>query len=74
MRSKEAFAEELRNLPTRKKPTVSVEKIPDEEAVHIAVNELPDQYENMPALVPDTEDDEEEEEETTEGDLLIAYL
>jgi len=74
MRSKEAFAEELRNLPTRKKSTVSVEEIPDEEAVYIAVNELPDRYEDMPALVPDTEDDEEEEEETIEGDLLIAYL
>jgi len=74
MRSKEAFAEELRNLPTRKKSMVSIEEIPDEEAVYIAVNELPNQYEDMPALVPDTEDDEEEEEETIEGDLLIAYL
>jgi len=73
MRLKEAFAEELRNLPTRKKSTVSIEEIPDEEAVYIAVNELPNQYEDMPALVPDTEDDEEEEE-TIEGDLLIAYL
>jgi len=73
MRSKEAFTEELQNLPTRKKSTVSIEEIPDEEAVHIVVNELPDQYEDMPALVPDTEDDEEEEE-TIEGDLLIAYL
>jgi len=73
MRSKEAFAEELRNLHPRKKLTVSIEEIPDEETVHIAVNKLPDQYEDMPALVPDTED-EEEEEETIEGDLLIAYL
>jgi len=73
MRSKEAFAEELQNLPTRKKPTVSIEEIPDEEAIYIAVNELPDQYKDMPALVPDTEDDEEEEE-TIEGELLIAYL
>ena len=73
MRLKEAFAEKLRNLHPRKKSTVSIEEIPDEEAVRIAVNELPDQYEDMPALVPDTEDDKEEEE-TIEGDLLIAYL
>jgi len=74
MRSEEAFAEELWNLPTRKKSTVSIEEIPDEEAIHIVVNELPDQYEDMPALMPDTKDEEEEEEETIEGDLLIAYL
>jgi len=55
------------------KSMVSIEEIPDEEAVHITVNELPDQYEDMPALVPDTKDDEEEEE-TIEGDLLITYL
>jgi len=71
MRSKEAFAEELQNLHPRKKLTVSIEEIPDEETVHITVNKLPDQYEDMPALVPDTK---EEEEETIEGDLLIAYL
>ena len=35
------------------------------------MDELPDQYEDMPALVPDTKDDKEE---TIEGDLLIAYL
>jgi len=74
MRSKEAFAEGLWNLHPRKKSTVTIEEIPDEEAVHITVNELPDQYEDMPALVPDTEDEEEEEEEMIEGDLLIAYL
>ena len=34
------------------------------------MNELPNQYEDMPALVPDNKD----EEELTEGDLLIAYL
>jgi len=72
MRLKEAFTEELRNLHPRKKSTVSIEEIPDKEAIHITVNELPDQYEDMPALVPDTEDDEEEG--TIEGDLLIAYL
>jgi len=71
MRSKEAFAEELHSLHIRKKSTVSIEEIPDKEAIHIAVNKLPDQYEDMPALVPDTEDDEEK---TIEGDLLIAYL
>jgi len=74
MRLKEAFAEELWNLPTRKKSMVSIEEIPDEETVYIAVNELPDQYEDMLALVPDTEDNEEKEEEMIEGDLLIAYL
>jgi len=74
MNSKEAFAEELWNLHIRKKSMISIEEISDEEAVHITVNELPDQYEDMLALVPDTEDDEEEEEETIEGDLLIAYL
>jgi len=74
MRSKEVFAEELQNLHPRKKSTVSIEEIPDEEAIYIAVNELPNQYEDMPALVPDTEDDEEEEEEMIEGDLLITYL
>ena len=72
MRSKEAFTEELQNLHIRKKSTISIEEIPDEEAVHIAVNELPNQYKDMLALVPDTEDNEEEE--TIEGDLLIAYL
>ena len=35
------------------------------------MNELPDQYEDMLALIPDNEDDDEE---LTEGDLLIAYL
>jgi len=74
MRSKEAFAEELWNLHPRKKSTVSIEEIPDEEAVHVVVNKLPDQYEEMLALVPDTEDEEEEEEGMIEGDLLIAYL
>jgi len=73
MRSKEAFAEELQNLHIRKKSMVSIKEIPDEEAIHIVVNELPNQYEDMPALVPDTED-KEEEEERIEGDLLIAYL
>jgi len=43
----------------------------NKEAILIAVNELPDQYEDMPALVSDNKDDKEE---LTEGDLLIAYL
>jgi len=68
MNSKEVFAEELRNLHVRKK---SIKETSNEEAIHITVDELPDQYEDMPVLVPDTEDDEEE---TIEGDLLIAYL
>jgi len=71
MNLKEAFTEELRNLRVRKKPMVSIEETPDEEAVHITVDELPNQYKDMLALVPDTEDDKEE---TIEGDLLIAYL
>ena len=63
---------------------ISIEEIPDEdaapkferlsddeEAILITINELPDQYKDMPALVSDNEDDEEE---MTEGDLLIAYL
>jgi hypothetical protein len=67
----------------KKKSTVSIEEIPNEDAtpkyerlssneesILIAVNELPNEYEEMPALVPDTEDDEEE----TEGDLVSAYL
>jgi len=82
MKSKEAFAEELRNLHKRKKPTVTIEEIPDEDAtpkfkrlpdtersVLIAVNELPDNYEDMPALVLDPN-----EEENEEGDLLIAHI
>jgi len=71
MNSKEAFTEELQNLHIRKEPTVSIEETPNEEAVHVTMDELPNQYKDMPALVPDTEDDEEE---TIEGDLLIAYL
>jgi hypothetical protein len=67
----------------KKKSKVSIEEIPDEDAtpkferlssdkesILIAVNELPDEYEEMLALVPDTEDDEEE----SEGDLISAYL
>jgi hypothetical protein len=68
----------------KKKSTISMVEIPnedatpkferlsnDEEAILIAVNELPDEYEEMPALVSDTEDDEENE---TEGDLVSTYL
>jgi hypothetical protein len=68
----------------KKKSMISIEEIPDEDAtpkferlssdeesILIAVNELPDEYEEMPALVLDTEDDEEDE---TEGDLVSAYL
>jgi len=71
MNSKEAFAEELQNLHVRKKSTISIEETPNEEAICITMDELPNQYKDMPALVPDTEDDEEE---TIEGDHLIAYL
>jgi len=86
MRSKEAFAEELRNLHNRKKPAVTIEEVPDEDAtpkferlpdtekpILIAVNELPDDYEDMLALVPDP-DEEDKEDELTEGDLLIAHI
>ena len=48
---------------------ISIEETLNKEAV--TMDELPDQYEDMPVLVPDTKDDEEE---TLEGDLLIAYL
>ena len=71
MNSKEVFEEELQNLHIRKRSTISIEETPSEEAIHITVDELPNQYEDMPALVPDTKDDEEE---TIEGDPLIAYL
>jgi len=86
MRLKEAFADELRNLRIRKKPTVTIEEVPDEDAtpkierlpdtersILIAVNELPDDYEDMLALVPDP-DEEDEEDDLTEGDLLIAHI
>jgi len=72
MNSKEAFAEELQNLCVRKESIISIEETPDEEAVHVTVDKLPDQYKDMLALVPDTKDNKEEE--TIEGDLLIAYL
>ena len=68
MKSKEAFANQLRNIPERKK--TSIKEIPDEETIFINITELPDEYEDMPPLVPDTEDDEEE----SEGDLITAYL
>jgi len=85
MRSKEAFAEELQNFHIRKKPTVMIKEVPDKDAtpkferlpdteksILIAVNELPDDYEDMPALVPDP--DKEEEEDLTEGYLLITHI
>jgi len=87
MRSKEAFTEELQNLHIRKKTTVTIEEVPDEDAtpkferlpnteksILIAVNELPDNYEDMPALVPDPDKEENEEEGLTEEDLLIAHI
>jgi len=85
MRSKEAFTDELRNLRNRKKPMVMIEEVPDKDAtpkferfpnteksILIAVNELPDDYEDMLALVLDP--DEEEEDDLTEGDLLVAHF
>ena len=68
MKSKEAFANQLQNIPERKK--TFIKEISDKEAIFINVTELPDEYEDMPPLVPDTEDDEEE----SEGDLVTAYL
>ena len=60
--------EEIPNKDT----TPKFERLTDnEEAIFIAVNELPNQYEDMPALLLDNED---EDEELPEGDLLIAYL
>src|ERR1700749_4859521 len=67
MKSKEAFANQLRNIPERKKIS---KEISDEEAIFINIAELPDEYEDMPPLVPNTEDDEEE----SEGDLVTTYL
>ena len=68
----------------RKKSTISIEEIPDKdttpkferlsgnkEYILIAVNELPDQYEDMPAWEPDNEGNEEG---LVEGDLLIVHL
>ena len=68
MKSKETFANQLQNIPERKK--VSIEEISNEEAIFINVTELPDEYEDMPPLVPDLEDEEEE----SEGDLVTTYL
>jgi len=86
MRSKEAFTDELRNLRNRKKPMVTIEEVPNEDAtpkferlpntersILIAVNELPDDYEDMPALVLDP-DEEDEEDDLTEGDLLVTHI
>jgi len=72
MNSKEAFAEELQNLHVRKKSTIYIEETPNEEAIRITVDELPDQYEDMPALVPDTEDDKEEEPKKEISSLHIS--
>jgi len=87
MRSKEAFADELQNLQNRKKSMVTIEEVPDEDAtpkferlpntersILIAVNELPDDYEDMPALVLDHDEEEDEEDDLTEGDLLVAHI
>jgi len=59
MNLKEAFAEEMWNLHVRKKSMVSIEETPYEEAVHTTVDELPNQYEDMPALMPDTKDEKQ---------------
>jgi len=49
--------------------------LPDtERSILIAVNELPDDYEDMPALVLDPNEEEDEEDDLTEGDLLIAHI
>ena len=68
MKSKEVFANQLWNIPERKK--TSIKEISDKEAIFINITKLPNEYEDMPPLVPDTEDDEEE----SEGDLVTAYL
>jgi len=79
--------EELQNLRIRKMSTVTIEEVPDEDAtpeferlpdteksILIAVNELPDDYEDMPVLVPDPDEEEDKEDELTEGDLLITHI
>ena len=43
-------------------------------SILIAVNELPDDYEDMLALVPDPNEEEDEEVELTEGDLLVTHI
>jgi len=54
--------------------TPKFERLPDtERSILIAVNELPDDYEDMLALVLDP-DEEDEEEDLTEGDLLVAHI
>jgi len=59
-------------LKSNEDTTPKFERLSDnKEAILIAVNELPNQYEDIPALILDNKDDEEE---LTEGDLLIAYL
>ena len=84
MKSKEAFTDQVQNIPDRKiKKKDSIEEISDEdatpkferltsneEAILINVTKLPDEDEDMPPLVPDTEDEADE----SEGDLVTAYL
>jgi len=87
MRSKEAFTDELRNLQNRKKSMVTMEEVPDKDAtpkferfpdtersILIAVNKLPDDYKDMPALVLDPDEEEDKEDDLTEGDLLVAHI
>jgi len=55
--------------------TPKFERLPDtERSILIAVNELPDNYEDMPALVPDPNEEQDEEDDLTEGDLLVAHI
>jgi len=71
----------------KKRSTVIIEEVPDEGAtpkferlpntersILIAVNKLPDDYEDMLALVPDPDKEEDKEDELTEGDLLVAHI
>ena len=58
-----------------KDTTPKFERLPNtEKSILIAVNELPDNYEDMPALVPDPDKEEDKEDEWTEGDLLITHI
>jgi len=58
-----------------KDTTPKIERLPDtERSILIAVNELPDDYEDMPALVPDSDEEEDKEDDLTEGDLLVAHI
>jgi len=82
-----SFHRRAAELSHRKKSTVTIEEVPNEDAtpkferlpyteksILIAVNELPNDYKDMPELIPDPDKEEDKEDELTEGDLLIAHI